>query len=197
MKTLIGVVAAIALVTAGILAWARLVAPRQKEAPVEIADPEPMGEPRLIPIPETTITLRHALQWKDSDGNPGLVLEAGAQLITESTQGLDYVVSRDGRTFRIHCDDAYESHGRFTNGQMEQLALQLAAEIRAEGKAPTNERIASRAQDALEQRRLDPSFTDPAALVDSLQRALLFHPPVDPDGEIPTPPAGTSTGKPD
>jgi len=192
VKTLIGIVSVIVLVTAGFFAalFVHPIAPKEKKAPVGFANPEPQGEPQPIPIPETVITLKHALQWKDSAGNPGLVLEAGAQLVTESTQGLDYIVSRDGRTFRIRCDDAYESHGRFTNGQVEQLAVQMAAEIRATNKAPTNERIVSRAYEALEQRRLNASFTDPASLVDSLQRVLLLHPPADRDEETPSPPSG-------
>ena len=192
MKKLIGAVLAIALVAVCLL-LAFLIRPfvsREKETPLESANPQFQGEAQPIPIPETEITLKHALQWKDSAGNPGMVLEAGTQLVTESTQGLDYIVSREGRTFRIRCDDAYENHGRFTNGQVERLALQMAAEIRAGNKAPTNERIVARAQEALEQGRLNASFTDPASLVDSLQRVLLLHPSVDRDGEVPSPPAG-------
>jgi hypothetical protein len=180
VKKLIGVVSALALGTAGFFAAREVlthrITPRDKEAPAEIAISEPQGEPQPIPIPETMITLKHALQWKESAGNPGVALEAGTQLVTESTQGLDYIVSRDGHNFRIRCDNAYESHGRFTDGRVEQLALQMAAEIRAEGKVPTNERIVSRAQEALEQRRFNASFADPASVVDSLQRILLLPP---------------------
>jgi len=192
VKTLIGVVSAIVLVGAGFVAALSVhsIGPREKEPPAEIASPEPQGEPQPVPIPETMITLKHAVQWKDGAGNPGLVLEAGAQLVTESTQGLDYIVSRDGRSFRIRCDDAYESHGRFTNGQVEQLALQMAGEIREGNKVPTNERIVTRAYEALEQQRLNASFTDPASVVDNLQRALLLTPSADLDGEVPSPPSG-------
>jgi hypothetical protein len=193
VKTLVAVAFAIALAAAGFFVWGPSLASRPKAAPAEIAAPEPQGEPQPVPIPETLITLKHALQWKDADGAPGVVLEAGAQLVSESTQGLDYVVSHHGRTFRIRCDDAYESHGRFTDGRVEQLALQMAAEIRATGKVPTNERIVSRALEALEQRRLNASDADPASLVDTLQRVLLFNPPPDIDVE----PPATASGKPD
>jgi hypothetical protein len=187
VKTLVAVAVAIALAAAGFFVWGPSFASRPKAAPAEIATPEPQGGPQALPIPETMITLRHALQWKNADGAPEVVLEAGAQLVSESTQGLDYIVSHKGRSFRVRCDDAYESHGRFTDGRVEQLALQMAAEIRAAGKVPTNERIVSRAQEALEQRRLNASDADPASLVDSLQRVLLFNPNPDLDVEPPSP----------
>jgi hypothetical protein len=189
VKTLIGLVCVIALAAAGYFA-APLLFSGQKPAPTEIASQDRPGDSQPVEIPETTITLKHTLQWKEAGENPALVLEAGTQLITSSTQGLDYIVTRDGRTFRIRCDDAFESHGRFTDGRVAQLAAEMAAEIRAMGKVPTNERIASRAQEALEQQRLDPSFTDPASLVDSLQRGLLVVPAPDRDGgELPLDPS--------
>jgi hypothetical protein len=180
VKTLLGLLGVIALAVAGYFA-APLLFP-QKAARTEIVSLDGQGDSLPIAIPETLITLKHALQWKENVGNPALVLEAGTQLVTSSTQGLDYIVTQDGRTFRIHCDDAFESHGRFTDGRVAQLAAEMAAEIRAMGKVPTNERIASRAQEALEQQRLNPSLTDPASLVDSLQRGLLVVPAPDQDG---------------
>jgi hypothetical protein len=189
VKTLLGLGCVIALAVAGYFA-APLLFSGQKAARTEIASQDGRADSQPIEIPETTITLKHALQWKESEGNPALVLEAGAQLVTSSTQGLDYIVKRDGRTFRVRCDDAFESHGRFTDGRVAQLAAEMAAEIRATGKVPTNERIASRAQEALEQQRLNPSLTDPASLVDSLQRGLLVVPAPDRDGaEIPPDPS--------
>jgi hypothetical protein len=200
VKKLIGVVAALALGTAGFFATRDFfkppTAPGEKEASAGNPHPEPQGEPLPVPMPETMITLKRAVQWKDVAGNPGLMMEAGTQLATEATQGLDYIVTRDGQSLRIRCDDAYESHGRFTDGRAEKLALQIAAEIRAEGKVPTNERIVSRAQDELEQRRLNASFDDPASVVDTLQRVLL-HPAHDLDAEPAAPaPAAPATAPP-
>jgi hypothetical protein len=137
---------------------------------------QPLPNPPVIAIPDTTIILKRELQFKDEDGNTALVLPVGETLVTESTQGLEYIVAREGRSFRVHCDDAFEPHGRFSNGRVEHLALQMAQEIRAEGKVPTNERIVTRATQALEDRKLDGDPADVQKQVDSLQRVLLLHP---------------------
>ena len=136
----------------------------------------PLADPQAIAIPEATIILKRELRFKDSDGNTALVLPAGETLVSESTQGLEYIVVREGRTFRVHCDDACEPHGRFSDGRAEHLALQMAQEIRAEGKVPTNERIVTRATRALEDRKLKGDPNELHTQVDSLQRVLLLHP---------------------
>jgi hypothetical protein len=145
-----------------------------QEAATPVESAKPGGAP-VIAIPETTITLKRELRFKDNEGSIALSLPAGTQLVTESTQGLEFIVVRDRHTIRVHCDDAFESHGRFTDGRVEHLALQMAQELRAEGRAPTNERIVSRAIQAAEDRRLEGSPSDVESQLDSLQKVLLLH----------------------
>jgi len=121
------------------------------------------------------ITLKRELQFKDAEGNIALVVPAGEQLVSDSTQGLEYIVVREGRTIRIHCDDAYESHGHFTEGRVEHLAVQMAQEIRAEGRVPTNERVVARAIQAVEEHRIEGSPSDLQTELESLQNVLLLH----------------------
>jgi len=151
-------------------------------SPAPSAAPNPSAKadlPPAIAIPEVLITLRRELQFKDGAGNTAFTLPAGEKLISESTQGLEYIVLRNGLAIRIHCDDASEGHARFSDGRVEHLAAQMAQEIRTQGKVPTNERIVARAAQALEDHRLEGDPAELATEVENLQKALLLHPDID------------------